>query len=168
MVLGDAEQWFLLKMVPVSNTSGHIVNLELIFRGEHAEEVPDQESLLDNFIALGRLEQLDRGFSAELRLDYVVDGVHIDAVVAFLDAANIQHTGQVVNLLTSQAEHTSLVKFKEAFLFVDYHAFYLAAVDEDQAEEQNDDGHCVLPPVSAKKTALSQMTKRKSNTYPSL
>ena len=105
--------------------------MKLVLCREHAKVVPDEQSLLHNFLSLARLQNLDRDLVAELGLDLVVDRIEIDTVMAFLNAADVLYTSQIVYFLSVDADDASLVNLHEHLFFVKYDTLNLASANKD-------------------------------------
>ena len=130
-----------------SDARGNVVDVQLTLACKHAEEVADEERLLDYLFALAGLEDFDRRLIAEFSLHHVVQRVKVHTVVALLHATNILHARQVIYLFVVQADYASAVKLEQASVLINDDALNLAAVQEDQPQDQHDDCHHVLPPV---------------------
>jgi len=76
-----------------------------------------------------------------------VQGVEVDAIVTFLDAAYVAHSGQVVDFLVVKADDAATMKLEKAAVFVDNDTVNLTAVQEDQTQEHHDNSDHVLPPM---------------------
>ena len=62
-----------------------------------------------------------------------MNGVEINAIVAFLDAADVFNSSQIVYSLFVYADDASLVNLHKHLLFVKYHALDLASSGKDYA-----------------------------------
>ena len=88
---------------------------------------------MHNFLPLGRLQNLDRNLISELGLNLEMDSIEINAIVAFLDAADVFNTSQIEYFLFVYADDASLVNLHKHFLFVKYNALDLTSSGKDYA-----------------------------------
>lgn len=113
-----------------SNSSWNIVDMKLVFKGKHTEEVSDQESLLNYLVLLWWLQNFDWCLVSEFGLDHIVQCVEVDAIMTLFHTSDIIYMWQVKYFLSVQANDVSFVQFQEALLFIDNDAFNFASEKE--------------------------------------
>ena len=140
-------------------------DLDLALRAEHAEEIPHHHELLNDFLSVLGLHNLDRRLISEFCIDHVVQRVEVYSFVALLDSSdvvNVPQTGCPVSL--RDAEDACFLHFHEVLRLVNHHALNLACVQEHEAEGEYSDRHSILPPMPDEEFKV-QINAR--NTYPS-
>ena len=114
-----------------SNSRWNVVDMKLVFKGKHTEEVSDQESLLDYLVFLAWLQNFYWCLISEFSLNDIVQCVEVDAIMTFFDSSDIIYMWQVEYLLSVQANDVSFVQFQETLFFIDDNALNFAAQKEN-------------------------------------
>ena len=128
-----------------------VVNLQLALRREHAEEVPDEQGLLYDFVSFGRFKYFNRRLVSELRLNHVVQSVKVDSIVTFFHCTDIADSGKIEDALAVKANDAPLVQLEEALIFIDDYGLDFTAVQEDDTKYADHNCDNILPPVPRKK-----------------